>query len=323
MNNENNAKDDNIMRKFSFRMDFVTKNVSFDEKSGKFTGILEPDPRRYEWTEIDGKRYLYDKFDNRYFPEHIYFDFLKQCAGKAGYFQPPKIDNSTAYIKSRLPFITNMLTGLIDPPTFKDKSEEFLQSLSTDKLEFVILSLDIVGSTKLATGMDRKTYAKLISAALFELSEVVPKFHGHVLKYTGDGLIAYFPEPSFILKNDLAIDCALTLRELVYKALNPVFAKQDFPTIDIRIGLDAGEAYIETIGSPETKRHKDIIGAVVSIAAKIQARANPGEIYLGDTVLRHLHTMWRKICKPVDMGKDWNYKCSDGHVYKLHKVNLL
>lgn len=272
MNNENNAKDDNIMRKFSFRMDFVTKILSFDEKSGEFTCILEPDPRRYEWKEIDGKRYLYDKFDNCYFSEQIYFESFKQFAGKPGYFQPPKIDNSTTYIKSRLPFITNMLMGLIDLPTFKDKSEEFLQSLSTDKLKFVILSLDIVGSTKLATDTDRKTYAKLISTVLFELSEVVPKFHGHVLKYTGDGLIAYFPEPSFILKNDLAIDCALTLRELIYDALNPVFANHDFPTIDIRIGIDAGEAYVETIGSPAAKQHKDIIGAVVRGANGVKSR---------------------------------------------------
>ena len=32
------------------------------------------------------------------------------------------------------------------------------------------------------------------------MSEIIPKFHGHVLKYTGDGLIGYFPEPSFITK---------------------------------------------------------------------------------------------------------------------------
>ena len=53
-----------------------------------------------------------------------------------------------------------------------------------------------------------------------ELSELVPKFWGYVLKYTGDGLIAYFPEPSFITMNDAALYCALTMRKIVYQALN-------------------------------------------------------------------------------------------------------
>jgi adenylate cyclase len=136
-------------------------------------------------------------------------------------------------------------------------------------------------------------------------------------------LIAYFPEPSFITKNDLAIDCALTLRGLIHRVLNPILADRGFPTIGIRIGLDAGEAYIETIGSPETKQHKDIIGAVVSLAAKIQAQAKPGEIYLGDTVVRNLHTMWRQICEPVELGKNWNYTGLEGDVYQVHKVGLL
>ncbi|MFH1767084.1 MAG: adenylate/guanylate cyclase domain-containing protein [Patescibacteria group bacterium] len=304
-------------------MDFVQKIVSLDEESRTFTVILEPDPRRYEWKEIEGKCYLYDKFDNIYFPEQVYFESFKQIIGKPIYFQPQKIDDAEAYIKSRQPLIVDMLEGCEHSPTFKDKSEEFLQSLAMNKLSFVIISLDIVGSTKLATAADSKTYARLISTVLYELSGIIPKFHGHVLKYTGDGMIAYFPEPSFITKNDLAIDCALTLRGLVYKALNPILEERGFPTIDIRIGLDAGEAYVETIGSPETKQHKDIIGAVVSLAAKIQAQAKPGEIYLGDTTERNLHTMWREICEPADLGRDWDYRNSDGNIYKVHRVKLM
>lgn len=310
-------------KRYSFRMDFVQEIVSLDKESRTLTVILKPDPRRYEWKEMEGKRYLYDKFDDVYIPEQVYFESLKQIVGKPIYFQPPRIDDAEAYIKSRWPLIANMLEGFEHPPAFEDKSEEFLQSLAVDKLAFVIISLDIVGSTKLATATGPKTYARLISTVLYELSEVIPKFHGHVLKYTGDGLIAYFPEPSFITKNDLAIDCALTLRGLVYKALNPILEERGFPTIGIRIGLDAGEAYVETIGSPETKQHKDIIGAVVSLAAKIQSRAKPGEIYLGDKTERHLHTMWRQICEPVDLGKDWDYRDLDGNIYKVHRVRLI
>lgn len=154
------------------------------------------------------------------------------------------------------------------------------------------------------------------------MSEIVPHFHGHVLKYTGDGLIAYFLEPSFITRNDLAIDCALTLRGLVYRVLNPVLEEWGFPTIGVRIGLDAGEACVETIGSPATKQHKDIIGSVVSLAAKIQAQAEPGGIFLGDAVERSLHMAWRQISEPVQLGEEWGYRDSEGKVYQVHRVRF-
>lgn len=303
-----------------FRFDFIQKVISIDEESGKILLNLEPDPRRYEWKVINGKRKLYDKFDNIYFTEECILDSYKQLEGMPIYCERPNIENAKEYIKSRRSHITAMLEGGNNEPTFKDKSEEFLESLKKDKLAFVIISLDIVGSTKLATETDPKLYARMIATILYELSEIIPKFHGHVLKYTGDGLIAYFPEPSFIRKNDLAVDCALTLRGLIYDGLNPILCEKGYPAIDIRIGLDSGEAYIEIVGSPETKQHKDIIGKVVSIAAKIQAQAKPGEIYLGDVTERNLHISWRQICEPVDFEGDWSYKDSQGNPYKIHRV---
>ncbi|MCD6222302.1 MAG: adenylate/guanylate cyclase domain-containing protein [Thermoplasmata archaeon] len=220
------------------------------------------------------------------------------------------------------PIIQARLEGIEKPPTFEDKSERFLESLAQDKLGFVIMCVDIVGSTKLSTNLESEKYARLISTVLYEISEIVPKFHGHVLKYTGDGLIAYFPEPSFITKNDLAIDCALTIRRLLYNGLNPILKENGYPCIDIRIGLDSGEAYVVTIGSPKTKQHKDIIGSVVSLAAKIQGLGKPGDILLGDTTVRNLHVMWRQVCEEIGLGENWTYKDGEGKPYKVHKVKF-
>lgn len=95
---------------------------------------------------------------------------------------------------------------------------------------------------------------------LAELSGVVPLFRGHVLKYGGDGLIAFMPGPSQNHQNDLAIDCALTMHMLVYAAMNPMLEEAGLPLIEVRIGIDAGEASVRVLGSSATKRHADIIG---------------------------------------------------------------
>jgi class 3 adenylate cyclase len=218
--------------------------------------------------------------------------------------------------------IQDRLKGKEKPATCKDKSKTFLESLAQDKLGFVIMCVDIVGSTKLSMNLEPEKYSRLISTILYEMSEIIPKFYGHVLKYTGDGLIGYFPEPSFISKNDLAIDCALKIRQLVYSLLNPILKENGYPNIDIRIGLDSGDAYVTTIGSLATKRQKDIIGTVVNLAAKIQSLGKPGDILLGNVTERNLHTMWRQICEEIIIRKDWVYKDRKGKPYKVYKVKF-
>lgn len=304
-----------------FRLDLIQEIISVDESNRVLQVALRPDPRRYVRVERDGKSYLHDKLDNIYFPETEFLqDIAKKLEGMPLHFQQQTIGSAAQYVRSRRPEMAARLHGAPPNDTFIDKSEAFLDSLAEDKLGFVILSVDIVGSTKLSMIMEPRKYATLISVVLHEFAEVIPRFHGHVLKYTGDGLIAYFPEPSFIIKNDLAVDCALTLQRLVGDGLNAVFSERGLPNIQIRIGLDSGEAYVETIGSPATKQHKDIIGDVVNLAAKIQAQAEPGQIYLGAATERNLHTTWRGICEPVDLSREWTYRDREGEVYRIHRV---
>jgi class 3 adenylate cyclase len=179
----------------------------------------------------------------------------------------------------------------------------------------VILSLDVVGSTKMATSLDPKVYSRMMAVLLAELGELVPLYHGHVLKYTGDGIIAYFPEPTFVAKNDLALSCALALRQLVYKAINDVFVAHELPTVGVRIGIDSGRAAVVVMGSSKTKQHADLIGKVVSLACKIQGRADEGGVCVGDIVLRNLHTSLRVHCREMPIPSDWPYRYADGRPY--------
>jgi class 3 adenylate cyclase len=93
---------------------------------------------------------------------------------------------------------------------------------------------------------------------------VVPLFHGHVLMCTGDGLIAFVAEPSFNSMNDLAVDCALTMRRLISDAVNSALNAERLPSLSVRIGLEAGDAYVVTLDSATTKRDSDIVGEVVN-----------------------------------------------------------
>jgi len=303
-----------------FRLDFDMA-IRKDEKTGEVFLALVPNPDRYEWKMINGEKMLYDKIDNFYIPTSAIDQMLHQAASQdiqIGH-QPAEIQDAKEYVDLRRSSIVEQLEEKEEIPTFNDASAEFLESLAKDKLGFVIMSIDIVGSTKRANSSDPEEYKKVIKIMTNEMSRVVPKFHGHVLKYTGDGLIAYFPEPNFITKNDLALDCALTIHRLVYRVINPVFTEKSIKPVDIRIGLDSGEATVLTLGDPSTKQQKDIIGSVVSIACKIQSIGTARGITLGQITERNLHTHWRMICDPMPLPDAWPYNLDD-EPYRVFRI---
>ena len=305
----------------SNRFDVEVEVLDVDSDSGHIEISVRPDPGRYDWLERDGERFLYDRFDDVYFPHALVMDMVEQAMNMP---QPPPlavIPNVEAYVASRRSVIAASLRGEAEGGEPTDIAEMQLRQFEKDELAFVILSVDIKGSTRLQASSNRRTFARTINTVLTELADLVALFHGHVLKYTGDGLIAYFAEPTFIIKSDAAVDCAYCARRLICDAVNPELEQVGLPTIDVRLGLDGGEAAIEILGSARTKRHADIIGDVVSLACKIESRAGTGEIVLGETVERNLHFRWPELCAPVDLPADWTYSVSGGEPYPLFRLD--
>lgn len=304
-----------------FRLDFKITVLSSDDDTHTISIRLDPDPARYEWQDHKGERYLYDKFDRTWIGPEAFQSLVEQIKGQPIFFQPSRIDDIKKYAQSRQLEIEKMLQGKTESPDFTDQSEEFLRELEINKLAFVILSIDLVGSTRLSQRVSPEKFARLVNTFVFEMSELVPLFNGYVLKYTGDGLIAYFPEPSFITMCDTGVSCAIAMRVLLTEALNPVLNRLDIPEISMRIGLDAGDAIVTVVGSPNAKQHMDVLGQVINIATKIESRAHPGGICIGAILERNLHVTWRELFTPVELDEEWPYFDRNGNPYGVFRLN--
>jgi adenylate cyclase len=231
---------------------------------------------------------------------------IQKALTKQLQYTPPKIKNSEDYVKKRIDTIRAFMAEKISDFEFVDKSEEFLEGLQKDEMNFVILCIDIAGSTKLSSSLDPKINARIISLFSREMSAIVPLFNGYVLKHVGDGLIAYFPEPNFIGQNDNAVDCALTMRLMVLEGLNTVLKGLGFPELSIRIGVDSGEAVVTITGDSSSKQQKDLIGFTINLATKIQSKAQPNQLVIGGTTARNLHVNWRKRFQKF-VPDQWDY----------------
>lgn len=123
-----------------------------------------------------------------------------------------------------------------------------------------ILAGDVVGYSRLMAEDEAATYNELRAA----LDEIVgPTVEGHAgrtFKTTGDGFLAAFPSVNEALDAAVAIQDGFATRSL-----------------KLRIGLNLGDV-IEENG--------DVFGDGVNIAARLEAMAEPGGIYVSAAVVR-------------------------------------
>jgi class 3 adenylate cyclase len=303
-----------------YRLDLQMKVLSIDDNTKTFQFVLVPREDRYEWVTRDGERYLFDQLDSSMIPESVFKDMMRQVEGKPIFHQPARLGDVHAYAGERLSKIEQYLQDASPVPLVDDGREEFLKSIEGQEIPFAIVSIDIVGSTSLLKTIGNDKYRLLFGALLYEAGEILPSFNGRVLKHTGDGLIAYFTPPSFVSQNDLGVKFARSLQVVLAEALNPAASQAGFPAIQIRTGMDSGDAIVATLGSPNAMRDVDLVGAAVSLACKIQAIGNPGDILLGERAVRSLHTTIRKSCEPVSLPSSWQYRNNYGGPYQVYRL---
>ena len=134
----------------TFRFDMIQEVVAVDEATRTITFAMTPDPRRYERVDEDDRHGWFDRYDYIFFPDEVMRQFAEQMAGTPLYDQKPDIEDSMEYVESRKAEIAAKLDGRGPQPTFEDKSEGFLRGLEKDAMSFVIMSVDLKGSTMLS-----------------------------------------------------------------------------------------------------------------------------------------------------------------------------
>jgi len=143
---------------------------------------------------------------------------------------------------------------------------------SDERRTVTILFTDIEGSTALAQRLGDKAYHALLAEHNRILREQVERHSGHEVKSTGDGFMIAFGSAA------RALTCAVDIQK-AFAAYNAeraaAHAEPVEAPINVRIGLNTGES-IEEAG--------DYFGTAVTLAARIAARAQGGQILVSEVV---------------------------------------
>ena len=207
-------------------------------------------------------------------------------------------------------FIANTFGRYVDHGIAKELMKRPEASrLGGQKREVAILMSDIRGFTPLSETLAPEEIIRFLNRYFFYLIQIIQEHQGIIVDFFGDAVLVFFdpfdePVDPMIKK---AVVCAFNMQKSM-KEFNREMLAENLPSLEMGIGINAGEVVVGNIGS-ETRAKYGIVGSPVNLTQRIQSTAEEGEVvvshsvyqYVGDevTVKRKFRTVLKGVQEEV------------------------
>jgi two-component system, OmpR family, response regulator ChvI len=147
--------------------------------------------------------------------------------------------------------------------------------------------IDVVDSTKITTIeiADPEKMKRFYSIFINTMAVIARKFDANVIKNTGDSLIYYFPKTADSPNNMPAFknvfECGLTMISVNPIVNTKLQNEYGLPNLSYRISADYGRVEVAT---SLTSASEDLFGPAVNLCAKINSKAEPNGMVIGDNL---------------------------------------
>ncbi len=155
---------------------------------------------------------------------------------------------------------------------------------TAERRQLTVLFCDLVGSTELAARLDPEDLREVIRAYQDACAGAIVRFEGHVAKYLGDGVLAYFGYPKAHEDDAERAVCAGLQAVRAVGALTP---RADLP-LRARVGIATGLVVVGDLVGEGAAREQAVVGETPNLAARLQGLAEPGSVVIGATTRRLL-----------------------------------
>lgn len=158
--------------------------------------------------------------------------------------------------------------------------------------------IDIVDSTRITTLeiTDPQKIKSYYSIFINTMAALARDFDATVIKNTGDSVIFYFPKTTDSSTNMSAFknvfECGLTMIS-VNPIINVKLQKEGgLPKLSYRISADYGRV---EIAKSLTSTSEDLFGPAVNLCAKINSRAEPNGMVIGNSLFQVTNTTFHDL----------------------------
>jgi class 3 adenylate cyclase/predicted ATPase len=152
-----------------------------------------------------------------------------------------------------------------------------------ERRQLTVLFCDLIGSTELAARLDPEDMGRVIRAYQNCCTEVVKRWDGHVAKYLGDGVLAYFGFPrAHEDAAERAVRAGLELVEAVARL------PANGGSLAARVGIATGLVMVGELIGEGAATEQAVVGETPNLAARLQALAAPGAVVVAASTRRLL-----------------------------------
>ena len=166
------------------------------------------------------------------------------------------------------------------PFYFSNPSEEI--SFSGNSRNYCVCFVDMVDSTKITAQIaDARKIRKYYSIFINTMAAIARNFDAKIIKNTGDCLTYYFPKTSDSTNKsafNAVVECGIT-SIAASDVINAKLREEELPPLLYRISADYGRV---EIAKSITSHTDDLFGSTVNLCAKINSRAKPNGMVIGD-----------------------------------------
>ncbi|SEP98803.1 Adenylate cyclase, class 3 [Lachnospiraceae bacterium NE2001] len=172
--------------------------------------------------------------------------------------------------------------------TSPDIAEYVLQSPEGEKQggssrEVSILMSDLRGFTSISTRLPAEDLIVILNHYFEIMSDIIGKNKGTIIEFLGDGIFVVFGAPKDIPDHaSLAVKCAIEM-ENAMEEVNRWNRDNDYPELEMGIGINSGQAVVGNIGS-EKKMKYGCMGATVNLTGRVEALTVGGQVYITENV---------------------------------------
>ena len=169
-----------------------------------------------------------------------------------------------------------------------------MPTAQAERRQLTVMFCDLVGSTALSSRLDPEDLSDLMRRYQDAVSGSVARYGGHVAKFLGDGVLAYFGWPQAY--EDQAgravragLDAVRAVAAVDYDG--PGDSLGDDQTLAARIGIATGDVVVGELSGEAGA----IVGETPNLAARLQDIAEPGQVVIGAATQRLVGTGFETV----------------------------
>lgn len=153
-----------------------------------------------------------------------------------------------------------------------------------ERRQLTVMFCDLVDSTALSRQVDPEDLRDLMRQYQDIVAGAITRYGGHVAKFLGDGVLAYFGWPqAFEDQAERAVRAGIDAVNAI-GAVKSSFGKQ----LASRVGIATGQVVVGDLIGEVAEDAEAVLGETPNLAARLQDVAQPGQVVIGEITQRLL-----------------------------------